>query len=123
MNYASILSVIICCLGLLGLAIYNSNTKIKEIGIRKINGASILNIITLLNKEYVQWVFISFILAFPFAWITLNTWLQNFAYQINISWWLFVLSGTLTLAIALLTINWQIYKVARKNPVEVLRYE
>lgn len=123
MNYASVLSIFICCLGLLGLVIYNSNDRIKEIGIRKINGASISNVIALLNRDYIQWVFISFIFSFPVAWIVLNMWLQNFAYHVGIRWWTFVLSGFLTIAIALATVSWQILKVAYKNPVEVLRYE
>ena len=123
MNYASVLSIFICCLGLLGLVIYSSNDRIKEIGIRKINGASISSVIALLNRDYIQWVFISFIFSFPIAWIVLNIWLQNFAYHIGIRWWTFVLSGLLTIAIALATVSWQILKVAYKNPVEVLRYE
>jgi ABC-type antimicrobial peptide transport system permease subunit len=123
MNYTSFFSIFICCLGLLGLVINSSNDRIKEIGIRKINGASLSNIVALLNRDHMKWVFLSFILAFPIAWIFLNKWLQNFAYQINISWWVFLLAGILTLTIALLTVNWQIFKVARKNPVDVLRYE
>ena len=123
MNYTSFFSIFICCLGLLGLVINSSNDRIKEIGIRKINGASLSSIITLLNRDHMKWVFLSFILAFPFAWIFLNKWLQNFAYQIDISWWVFLMAGILTLTIALITVNWQIFKVARKNPVDVLRYE
>jgi putative ABC transport system permease protein len=123
MNYASVFSIFICCLGLLGLVINRSNDRIKEIGIRKINGASLSNIITLLNRDHMKWVFISFIIAFPSAWIVLNIWLQNFAYQIKIDWWVFLFAGIVTLLIALLTVNWQIFKVARKNPVDVLRYE
>ena len=123
MNYASVLSVVICCLGLLGLVIHNSNARIKEIGIRKINGASLRNIMIMLNKDYIQWVAISFIIAFPLAWITLNNWLQNFANQVELSWWIFALSGMATLAIALITVNGQIIKVARKNPADVLRHE
>jgi len=123
MNYASYLSMVICCLGLLGLSIYNSNARIKEIGIRKINGASILNIMGMLNKDYIQWVLISFVLAFPVAWIVLDKWLQNFAFQVKISWWVFLISGSVTILIALLTINGQILKTAKKNPVDILKYE
>lgn len=123
MNYASVLSIVICCLGLLGLVMHNSNARIKEIGIRKINGASIQNIMLMLNKDYIQWVAIATLIAFPLAWIILNKWLQNFANQVEMSWWIFVLAGTATLAIALITVNGQIIKVARKNPAEVLRYE
>lgn len=123
MNYASVLSIVICCLGLLGLVMHNSNARIKEIGIRKINGASIQNIMLMLNKDYIQWVAIATLIAFPLAWIILNSWLQNFANQVEMSWWIFAIAGTATLAIALITVNGQIIKVARKNPADVLRYE
>ena len=123
MNLASILSVVICCLGLLGLVIHNSNIRIKEIGIRKINGASMHNIIMMLNKDYIQWVAISFIIAFPLAWIIMNDWLQNFSEKVTLSWWMFVLTGILTLTIALFTVNGQILKVAKKNPADILRHD
>jgi putative ABC transport system permease protein len=123
MNYASILSIVICCLGLLGLVIHNSNAKIKEIGIRKINGATILNIMIMLNRDYILWVSISFIIAFPLALILLNKWLQNFTSHVSLDWWIFAISGLVALTIALITINGQIIKVARKNPADVLRYE
>lgn len=123
MNHASFLSIIICCLGLLGLVIHNSNSRIKEIGIRKINGASMRNIMFMLNKDYMLWVSISFIIAFPMALILLNKWLQNFASHIRLDWWIFAISGLVTLTIALITINGQIIKVARKNPADILRYE
>lgn len=123
MNYASVLSIIICSLGLLGLVFYSSNARIKEISIRKVHGASWLNIMAMLNKDYVQCVLISFLVACPMAWIVLNQWLQIFAYRINLSGRVFVVSGLLILTIALLTINGQIFKAARKNPAETLRYE
>ena len=81
------------------------------------------NIMLMLNKDYIQWVFMSFVISFPIAWFVLDTWLQNFALQVALSWWIFGLSGLVTLAIALATINGQIIKVARKNPADVLRYE
>lgn len=123
MNYASFLSIIICCLGLLGLVIHNSTSRIKEIGIRKINGASLQHIMIMLNKDYILWVSISFIIAFPMALMLLNKWLQNFSRHIKLDWWIFLISGLVTLAIALITINGQIIKVARKNPADILRYE
>lgn len=122
-NYASVLSIFICCLGLLGLVMNSSNDRIKEIGIRKVNGASMSSVIALLNRDYIRWVLISFIFSFPVAWIFLNIWLQNFAYHIRIQWWNFLLAGLITLAVSLITIFWQILKVANKNPVEVLRCE
>ena len=109
--------------GLLGLVVYSSNARIKEISIRKIHGASLLNIMAMLNKDYIQWVLFSFLVVYPVAWTVLNRWLQNFAYQINLSGRVFVVSGLLILTTALLTINGQIFKAARKNPAETLRYE
>lgn len=123
MHFASILSVVICCLGLLGLVIHNSGARIKEIGIRKINGASMQNIMIMLNRDYILWVLISFVLAFPLAWMVLNKWLQNFAHRVELTWWIFIFSGLITILIALLTINGQIIKVAKRNPADILRYE
>lgn len=123
MNYASILSVVICCLGLLGLVVYNSSVRIKEIGIRKINGASMLNIMAMMNKDYMQWVFISYLITLPVAWQVLHQWLQNFAYQVPMNGWIFILTGLLILFITLVTVNSQIITVARRNPAEILRYE
>lgn len=123
MNYASFLGIIICCLGLLGLVIHNSNSRIKEIGIRKINGATMRNIMLMLNRQYIQWVSISLIIAFPLAWFVLDKWLRNFADHIRLDWWIFAISGLVTLIIALATINGQIVKVARNNPADVLKYE
>ena len=123
MNYASLLSVVICCLGLLGLAIHNSNARLKEIGIRKINGATTFTILIMLYKNYIQWVLISFLIASPLAWVFLEQWLQNFAYRVSIGWWIFATSLFLTLIISILTISGQILKTARLNPVDLLRYE
>jgi putative ABC transport system permease protein len=97
--------------------------RTKEIGIRKINGAKSVEIFSLLSKEYILWVMISIIIACPVGWFAMNKWLQNFAYRINISLWIFLLAGFLALLIALLTVSWQSYKAASKNPVEALRYE
>jgi putative ABC transport system permease protein len=97
--------------------------RTKEIGIRKINGAKSNEIFFLLSKEYIIWVMISIIFAWPIACYTMNKWLQNFAYHINISLWIFVLAGVIALLIALLTVSWQSYRAAGKNPVEALRYE
>ena len=97
--------------------------RTKEIGIRKVNGAKSMEIFSLLSKEYIIWVIISILIASPIAWYAMNKWLQNFAYRINISWWVFALAGTIALLIALLTVSFQSYKAASKNPVEALRYE
>jgi putative ABC transport system permease protein len=97
--------------------------RTKEIGIRKINGAKSKEIFTLLSGEYIIWVMISIIIACPIAWYVMNKWLQNFAYRISISLWLFILAGAIALLIAFLTVSWQSYRAAGKNPIEALRYE
>jgi putative ABC transport system permease protein len=120
-----------CCLismflSMIGLfaVFYNSSLKrTKEIGIRKINGATILEIMLLLNKDLVRWVAISFIVACPVGWYVMNKWLQNFAYKTSLSWWIFLLSGLLALGISLLTVSWHSWRAATRNPVETLRYE
>ncbi len=117
------LSVLIAVLGLLGLAYFSSLVKIKEIGIRKVNGAKISEILALLNKDFVIWVAVAFLIATPIAYFTMNKWLENFAYKTNLSWWIFALAGLLAMGIALLTVSFQSWKAATRNPVEALRYE
>ena len=119
----SILAVVISCMGIFGLSVFQSEQCVKEIGIRKVHGASILDIVTMLTKDFTMWVFIANIIAWPVAYYFMNKWLQDFAYRIEISWWVFVLSGGLALVIALLTVSFQAIKAATKNPVEALRYE
>jgi putative ABC transport system permease protein len=96
---------------------------VKEIGIRKINGATITEILTILNKSFVRWIVLAFIIATPIAWLTMHKWLENFAYRAELSWWIFVLAGLMALAIALLTVSWLSWRAATRNPVEALRYE
>ena len=122
-GYFSFLAIIISCLGLIGLSLFMTERRTKEIGIRKINGAKSVEIFSLLSKEYVLWVMISIIIACPVAWYAMNKWLQNFAYRINISWWVFALASAIALLIAFLTVGFQSYKAAGKNPVDALRYE
>ena len=122
-GYFSFLAIIISCLGLLGLSSFMAERRTKEIGIRKINGAKSIEIFSLLSGEYIIWVMISIIIACPIAWYVMNKWLQNYAYRIKISWWVFALAGVIALLIALLTVSWQSCRAAGKNPVEALRYE
>ena len=122
-GYFSLLAILISCLGLIGLSSFMTQRRTKEIGIRKINGAKSVEIFSLLSKEYILWVMISIIIACPIAWYAMNKWLQNYAYRISISWWVFLLAGLLAILIALLTVSWQSYRAASKNPVEALRYE
>ncbi len=117
------LAIFISCLGLLGLASFIIEQRTKEIGIRKVLGASIAGILQLLNREFIRWIIVANIIAIPIAYFTLNSWLQNFAYRITISWWTFILAGILALVIALITVSFQSIRAALSNPVESLRYE
>jgi hypothetical protein len=122
-GYSSFLAIIISCLGLIGLSSFMTERRTKEIGIRKVNGSKSIEIFSLLSKEYLTWVIISILIGSPVAWYAMNKWLQNFAYRINMSWWVFAMAGIIVLVIALLTVSWQSYRAANKNPVEALRYE
>ena len=119
----SIVNILISCIGLVGLVLFAINRRIKEIGIRKVNGAKISEVLIMLNKDFVKWVVIAFVIATPLAWYAMNKWLENFAYKTTLSWWIFALAGLLALGIALLTVSWQSWRAATKNPVEALRYE
>jgi putative ABC transport system permease protein len=116
-------AIVICCLGILAMSLFASQRRIKEIGIRKVNGARISEILTMLNSEFVKWVGISFLIACPVAWYAMHKWLQSYAYKTGLSWWIFVLAGIMALGIALLTVSWQSWRAATRNPVEALRYE
>ncbi len=117
------LSIFIAVLGLLGVSYFSSLLRIKEIGIRKVNGAKISEVLALLNQDFVKWVTIAFVIATPIAYYAMSKWLENFAYKTSLSWWIFALAGFLALGIALLTISFQSWKAATRNPVEALRYE
>lgn len=119
----TIVSVFIIVLGLLGLIAFVANQKTKEIGIRKVLGASINSILLLLSKKIITWVLIANVIAIPFAYYLMNKWLEDFAYRIEISWWIFVLSGGIALSIALVTVSFQAIKAAIANPVDSLKYE
>ena len=119
----TVLAIIIACLGLFGVALYNIETRIKEIGIRKVLGASIGNITRLLSKQFLKPVFIALIISFPVAWWAINKWLQDFAYRIDINAWVFIASGFMALLIAFLTVSLQSVKAAAGNPVKSLRTE
>lgn len=119
----SILSVVIACIGLLGLVIFATQQRIKEIGIRKVLGASVMDIMQLLSKNFIKLLLIAFLIAAPIAWWVMTRWLEDFAYKITIQWWMFVLAGILALLIALVTISFQAVKAATANPVDSLRDE
>ncbi len=116
-------AIIICCLGIFTMSLFSCQRRTKEIGIRKINGAGSAEVMALLNKDLVILVIIAFVIATPVAWYSMHKWLQGFAYRTEISWWIFALAGLLALGIALLTVSWQSWRAATRNPVEALRYE
>jgi putative ABC transport system permease protein len=122
-RYFSILAILISCLGLLGLASFMAEQRTKEIGIRKVLGATASNIVALLSKEFTKWVIVANIVAWPVAYFALNKWLQSYAYKTNVALWSFVLSGALALLIALVTVSYQSIKAALANPADSLRYE
>jgi len=117
------LAILISCLGLFGLAAYTAERRTKEIGVRKVLGASVHGIAALLSKEFIKLVCISCIVAFPVAWWAMHNWLQNYQYRIEISWWIFLIAGTAAILIALLTVSFQAIKAAVANPVKSLRTE
>jgi putative ABC transport system permease protein len=119
----TIMAIFIGCMGLFGLAAFSAEQRIKEIGIRKVLGASVFNITAMLSKTFLKPVFISSILAFPIAWWMLNKWLENFTYRVSISWWVFAAATIVALAVALLTVGYQAIKAASSNPVKSLRTE
>jgi len=119
----SMIAIFISCLGLFGLAAFTAEKRTKEIGIRKVLGASITNIVSLLSAEFVYMVLFSMIIAFPLAWLAMNKWLENFAYRITIGWWIFLTAAIIALLVALLTVSLQAVKAALANPVKSLRTE
>ena len=122
-KYFSVLAILVSCLGLFGLASFLAEQRTKEIGIRKVLGSSVHRIIVLLSKEFVKWVALANVIAWPIAWFMSKAWLQNFAYRTSIEVWMFMFAGVLALGIAVLTVIFQSVKAATANPVDCLRYE
>ncbi len=119
----TILAILIAAMGLFGLTSYTCTQRKKEIGIRKVNGATITQILKLLNQDFVKWVGLAFVIAIPISWYAMQKWLEGFAYKTSISWWVFALAGLATVLVAILTVSWQSFKAATNNPVEALRDE
>jgi len=119
----AIIAIILTLIGVLGQVIQTCAYRTKEIGIRKVNGAKVIEIVNMLNLNFAKWVFIAFILATPIAYYSINLWLNNFAYKTPISWWVFIVAGLIILVITFVTVSWQTIKVASRNPVESLRNE
>jgi putative ABC transport system permease protein len=119
----SILATVLAIMGLFGIALISITRKTKEIGLRKVNGASITEVIYLLNRDFVRWVFVSMIIGIPVSYYAMSSWQNRFAYKAELSWWIFVLAGISAILVAVLTVSWHTWRAATKNPVEALRYE
>jgi putative ABC transport system permease protein len=122
-GFFTLLAVLVSCLGLLGLVTFTAQQRTKEIGVRKVLGASVFSIVGLLSKDFLKLVLMAIVLASPIAWYAMHRWLQDFAYRVDISWWIFALAGGLAVCIALLTVSFQSVKAALVNPVKSLRSE
>jgi len=122
-KYFSFIAIFISCIGLFGLSLFIIERRTKEIGIRKVNGARVIEVLAMLNRDFLKWVIISFVIACPFAWYIMKLWLQNFAYKTELSWWVFATAGSIAVFVALLTVSGQSWKAATRNPSEALRDE
>ena len=122
-RYFAGIAILISCLGLFGLATFSAEKRIKEISIRKILGSGEFAIVQLLSNEFTRIVSVAILIAMPVSWMVMHKWLESFAYKTNLSWWIFTLAGLLALGIALLTVSWQSWRAATRNPVDALRYE
>jgi putative ABC transport system permease protein len=123
LNYFTILAILIASLGLFGLASFTAEQRTKEIGVRKVLGASVPQLILLISREFTKWVLVANLIAWPIAYVIMNNWLQGFDYRISLSWWIFLSSGILALVIALMTVSYQSIKAALANPADALKYE
>ena len=121
--YFSVLSLLIACLGLYGLTAYSASQKVKEIGVRKVLGATVHNLAILLSRDFLKLVLLAFVIAVPVAWYIMNNWLTDFAYRTDISWWMFGAAGLLVFVIAIITVSFQVIKAAVANPIKSLRTE
>lgn len=119
----TIIALFISSMGLLGLSLLTTQRRTKEIGIRVVNGASVREILTMLNWYFVKWILISFVIAIPIAWLGMQKWLENFVYKVPLSAWIFLLAGIITVLVALVTVSVQSWRAANRHPVDALRYE
>jgi putative ABC transport system permease protein len=119
----TIIALFICSMGLLGMSLLTTQRRIREIGIRKVNGAKVYQIMLLLNRDFIKWIVISFLIAIPIAFLAMNKWLESFAYKTKLSWWIFALAGSTAILIALITVSLHSWKAANRNPVDALKYE
>jgi putative ABC transport system permease protein len=117
------IAIFISMLGVFALGSFICSSRTKEIGIRKVNGATALKIMVILNKDFLQWVALAFVIATPLTFFAMKKWLENFTSKTSLGWWIFGLSGLLIMLISLFTLSWQSYRVAISDPVESLKYE
>ena len=122
-SYFTLLAVAISSIGILAMATFYMQQRKKEIGVRKVNGASTVQMLTLLNIDFLKWVFLGFVIGVPISWFVMSRWLENFAYKTSMDWWLFLAVGLFTAFIALLTVSWKSWQAANLNPIESLRME
>ncbi|MDM8173035.1 FtsX-like permease family protein [Olivibacter sp. 47] len=120
-NYFTLLAIFISCLGLYALIALTITQRVKELGVRKVLGASTMHIVRLLSNDFVKLICVAILIASPVAWWMMNRWLANFAYRMDIPWWIFVVAGLVAMIIALLTLSWQAVRASLANPVESLR--
>ena len=122
-SFAALVTILISCIGLFGLTMLSTERRYKEMGVRKVLGATTVQVVKLISRDFIKLVFIAFLIAIPIGWYTINSWLQNFAYHINISWWMFAMAGLLALLIAFFTVSFHAIKASLANPVKSLRTE
>ncbi len=122
-TYVSILSLFISCIGLCVLALFTTDSRIKEIGIRKVTGSTSVGIILILNLKFIRWIMISFLLSCPVIIYLMKKWLESFAYRINLSLWIFALAGIISIMISLLTVNCHTWYISRRNPADCLKHD
>jgi len=123
MGAFSLLAAILATIGLFGIALNSIAKKKKEIGLRKVNGASIIELIFMLNNEFLRWVIVSLLVGIPISLYLMTNWQKRFAYKTDLSWWIFAVAGVSAILIAVLTVSWQSWRAATRNPIEALRYE
>ena len=123
LGWVALATIFIACLGLFGLATYSAEQRVKEIGVRKVLGATMVSLVSLLSMDFIKLVLIANAIAFPIAWWGTNRWLQEYAYHVDLKWWVFLLAAVVASMIALLTVSYQAFKAASSNPVKSLRAE
>ena len=119
----SVIAVLLSCMGLFGMSEYTTRSRTREIGIRKVNGATEGQVLWMLNLNFLKWIMPGIIAGIPLGWFFMQKWLSGFAYKTRLDWWIFGLAALVALVVAILTVSWQSWRAARRNPVEALRYE